>query len=107
MYLQGMEVRVLDMDYVLLVISQKWSVSSEIIRGLKLIFEQLGKPKQLYSDEESSLRSQGFIIFVNEDNIKTIHALAHAHTIERFIYTFKMNLYRRLDGSNQDKKRVG
>ena len=24
---------------------------SEIIRGLKLIFEQLGKPKQLYSDE--------------------------------------------------------
>ena len=31
---------------------------SEIIRGLKLIFEQLGKPKQFYSDEESSLRSQ-------------------------------------------------
>ena len=31
---------------------------SEIIRGLKLIFEQLGKPKQLYSDEESSLRSK-------------------------------------------------
>ena len=24
---------------------------TEIIRGLKLIFEQLGKPKQLYSDE--------------------------------------------------------
>ena len=31
---------------------------SEIIRGLKLIIEELGKPKQLYSDEESSLRSQ-------------------------------------------------
>ena len=31
---------------------------SEIIRGLMLIFEQLGKPKQLYSDEESSLRSK-------------------------------------------------
>ena len=26
---------------------------SEIIRGLNLIFEELGKPKQLYSDEES------------------------------------------------------
>ena len=31
---------------------------SEIIRGLKIIFEKLGKPKQLYSDEESSVRSQ-------------------------------------------------
>ena len=30
---------------------------SDIIRGLKLIFEQLGKPKQLHSDEEPSSRS--------------------------------------------------
>ena len=26
----------------------------------------------------------------------------HAHTIERFIYTFKTNLYRRLDALNQN-----
>ena len=31
---------------------------SEVIIGLKLIFEQLGKPNQLYCDEESSLRSK-------------------------------------------------
>ena len=31
---------------------------SAIIRGMKLILEELGKSKQLYSDEESSLRSQ-------------------------------------------------
>ena len=31
---------------------------SEIIRGLKLIIEELGKPKQLYSDGGSILRSQ-------------------------------------------------
>ena len=31
---------------------------AEITRGLKLIFEKPGKPKQLYSDEESSLRSK-------------------------------------------------
>ena len=29
---------------------------SEIIRGLKLIIEELGKPKQLYSDEELSFK---------------------------------------------------
>ena len=31
---------------------------SEIIRGLKFIFGKSGKLKQLYSDEEPSLRSQ-------------------------------------------------
>ena len=111
MYLQEMVVMVLDMEYVLLIIFTKMvSVipinnrkSSEIIRALKLIFEQLGKPKQLYSDETSSLKSTYFFRFVNEHNIKTIQTLTHAHTIERFIYTFKMNLYRRLDGLNQDK----
>ena len=76
---------------------------SEIIRGLKLIFERLGKPKQLYSDEESSLRSQEFFRFINEHDIKTIQTSTHAHTIERFIKTFKMNLQRRLDALNQDK----
>ena len=76
---------------------------SEIIRGLKLIFEQLGKPKQLYSDEESNLRSQQFFRFSNKNNIKTIQTSTHAHSVERFIYTFKMNVYRRLDGLNQDK----
>ena len=76
---------------------------SEIIRGLKLIIEELGKPKQLYSDEEPSLRSTEFFRFINENNIKTIQTSSHAHTIERFIGTFKDNLYRRLDGLKQDK----
>ena len=73
---------------------------SDIIRGLKLIFEQLGKPKHLYSDEESSLRSKHVFRFVNKDNIKTIQTFTHAHTIEGFIKekTFKDNVYRILDG---------
>ena len=41
---------------------------SEIIIGLKLIFEELGKPTQLYSDEESSLRSTEFFRFINDNN---------------------------------------
>ena len=76
---------------------------SEIIRALKLIFEQLGKPKQLYSDEESSLRSKGLFRLLNEHNIKAIQTLTHAHGIERFIYTFRMNLQRILYVLNQGK----
>ena len=34
--------------------------------------------------------------------IKTIQTSIHAHTVERFIGTFKYNLYRRLDGLKQD-----
>ena len=70
---------------------------------MKLIIEELGKPKQLYSDEESSLRSTEFFRFINENNIKTIQTSTHAHTVERYIRTFKDNLYRRLDGLKQDK----
>ena len=75
---------------------------SEMIRGLKLIIEGLGKPKQLYSDEESSLRSTEFFRFINENNVKTIQTSTHARTIERFIGTFKDNLYRRLDALGQN-----
>ena len=70
---------------------------------MKLLIEELGKPKQLYSDEESSVRSQGFFRFINENNIKTIQTSTHAHTVERFIDTFKISLQRRLDALNQDK----
>ena len=83
---------VLDMDCAIGNFSKMVSVipinnrsPSEIIRGLKLIFEELGKPTQLYSDEESSLRSQEFFRFINEHNINTIQTPTHAHTIERFI----------------------
>ena len=35
--------------------------------------------------------------------LKTIQTSTHAHTVERYIRTFKDNLYRRLDGLKQDK----
>ena len=63
----------------------------------------MGKPKQLYSDEESSVRAKVFFRFINESDIKHIQTSTHAPSVERFIRTFKDNLYRRLDGSKQDK----
>ena len=63
------------------VIPIKNRIPTDIIRGLKLIFGQLGKPKQIYSDEASSLRSQEIFRIINEHNIKTIQTLAHAQTL--------------------------
>ena len=74
-----------------------------MIDGFKKIFISLGKPKQLYSDEESSMRSVKMNRFLNGNDIKTIQTTTHAHTVERFIRTFKDNLYRRLDALNEDK----
>ena len=76
---------------------------SELIRGLSEIFKSMGKPKQLYSDEEGGFRGGAFIRFLNENSVKHVQTSTHAPTVERFIRTFKDNLYRRLDGLNQDK----
>ena len=40
---------------------------------------------------------------MNEHKVKHIQTSTHAPTVERFIRTFKMSLYRRLNALNQDK----
>jgi hypothetical protein len=41
--------------------------------------------------------------FLNDNEIKSVQTTTHAHTVERYIKTFKDNLYRRLDALKQDK----
>ena len=74
---------------------------------VKKIFTPVGKPKQLYSVEEYSMRSAKMYRFLNEDEIKSVQTTTHARTVERFIRTFKMNLYRGLDALNEDKNKMG
>ena len=76
----------------------------EVIAGLKHIFKELkGTPKQIFSDEEGAFNSGKYQKFLNDNNIKHIQTTTHAHTVERFIGTFRQNLQRRLDALNQDK----
>jgi ribosomal protein L21E len=86
------------------VIPIKNRTPESIIAGLKKIIAEMGKPKQLYSDEESSMRSLKMIKFLKQNEIKSVQTTTHAHTVERFIGTFKDNLYRRLDALKQTKK---
>ena len=44
--------------------------------------------------------------FLNRTEIKSVQTSTHAHTVERFIRTFKDNLHRRLDALKQDKKNL-
>ena len=86
------------------VIPIKNRTPESMIEGLKKIITSMGKPKQFYSDEESSMRSLKMIRFLKQTEIKYVQTTTHAHTVERFIRTFKMNLYRRLDALKQTKK---
>ena len=72
-----------------------------MIKGFNEIFKSTGKPKQVYSDEESSMRSAHMVEFLNQAEIKSVQTSTHAHTVERFIRTFENNLYRRLDALKQ------
>jgi len=85
------------------VVAIKNRTPESMIEGIKKIIESMGKPTQLYSDEESSMRSAKMIKFLKQNGIKSIQTTTHAHTVERFIKTFKDNLYRRLDALKQDK----
>ena len=44
-----------------------------------------------------------FFRFINENDMKHIQTSTHAPSVDRFIRTFKYNLYRRLDGLKQAK----
>ena len=72
-----------------------------IIAGLKEIIGSMGKPKQLYSDEESFVKFAKMVEFLNRTEMKSVQTSTNAHTVERFIRTFKDNLNRRLDALNQ------
>ena len=74
-----------------------------MIIGLRKIFESMGKPKQLYSDEESSMRSSKMNRFLNDNDVKSIQTTTHAHTVERAIRTFTYNLYKILYALKQDQ----
>ena len=54
-----------------------------MIDGLKKIFSSMGKPKQVYSDEESSMMFAKMFRFLSENEFKSIQTTTHAHTAER------------------------
>ena len=68
------------------------------------MFKSMGQPKQLYSDEESSMRSEELARFINGIEPKSIQTSTHAPKVEWFIRTSKDNLYMRFDDLNQDNK---
>ena len=54
------------------------------------------KPKMIYSDEESSLKTEMITSYLEEEKIELHKTRGHPAFAERFIRTFKDKLYKRL-----------
>ena len=72
-----------------------------IIRGFEQVFAIMGKPQQIYSDEEGAMNSDTVLTFINTHTFKHIQTSTHAHAAERFIQTFRMILQRRFDATKE------
>ena len=57
--------------------------------ALEEVFASMGKPLNIYSDEEGVMNSDTFFLtFINERKFKHTQPSTHAHTAERFIQPY-------------------
>ena len=75
----------------------------DIVKAMEEIFNKIGIPKQLYSDQEGSFTNAEFIRLINKHKIKHIMVVDSARTIERFNRTLQEKIQTRLDAMGLDR----
>ena len=87
------------------VIPMKEKDTENLINACTRIFEKMGKPKQVYSDQEPALTGNDLVAWLHSQNIKHITSISGAHTVERFNRTLKEKTQTRLNamGISRDK----
>ena len=85
------------------VVPMKTKKPHDVIKAMQEIFDKIGVPKQLYSDQEGSFNTAEFIRLLNKHKVKHIMVVDKAHTVERFNRTLKENIQTRLDAMGLDR----
>ena len=75
----------------------------DMIKSLKELFENTGKPEHLYSDREGALTSNEINVFLANEGVKLNIVNSSAHTVEILNRTIKHKLQDRLDALNQER----
>ena len=70
----------------------------ECIRAFKEVLDKIGKPKQIYHDNEGSFSPTEFTGLLNRNNIRQIIVSTKAPFAERAIQTIKNMIHARIDG---------
>ena len=78
--------------------------ANNLISATKDIFQNIGKPKQIYSDQEKAMTGLEYTRFLTQQGVKHITSINGAHTVERFNRTLKNMLDRRLRAKGLSKK---
>ena len=79
------------------VVPMKTKKPHDVIKAMQELFDKIGVPKQLYSDQEGSFNTAEFIRLLNKHKVKHIMVVDKAHTVERFNRTLKEHIQTRLD----------
>ena len=87
------------------VIPIKSKSPSDLLAGIMEGIQKMGrKPKMLYSDEESGLRSADVMGYLEKENIEIHHTRSHPAFAERFIRTYKDMLFKRVEFDQKKEK---
>ena len=70
----------------------------ECVRAFNEVLEKIGKPKQIYHDNEGSFSSIEFIRLLNGHNIKQTIVSTKAPFAERAVQTIKTMIHARIEG---------
>jgi hypothetical protein len=73
-----------------------------ILSALHEIFNKMGKPKMIYTDEDTAIGAPSVQQWFEEQGIKHITTRTHASQAERQIRTFKDMLYKRMEHDGGD-----
>ena len=65
-----------------------------------------GKPKTIYADSEGAWFNKEVKDYLEENSIKLIITLSHAHVVERLIRTLKSMIYKRIEAAEQNDGEV-
>ena len=77
----------------------KRKTAKEVVIAMKKVFETLGIPKMVYTDEGSEFTNNDFKKFLDEHKVELVLTLRHATIAERFNRTFKELLYKYLQST--------
>ena len=77
-------------------IPMKSKTTKDLAQATEEIFDKIGTPKQIYTDQESGMGNVEYIKMLNRYNVKHITTITGAHGVERLNRTLKENTYKRL-----------
>ena len=77
-------------------VPMKSKTSPDLVKATEVIFEKIGTPKQIYSDQEGGMTTPEYIRMLNKYKVRHITSVTGAHGVERFNRTLKENTFRRM-----------